>query len=56
MSGVTSLAPSLSGRLLLAGYDDFTCNIWDMLKVERVGECGEMKKIGEEQEVIIRLR
>lgn len=38
MSGVTSLAPSSSGRLLLAGYDDFTCNIWDMLKVERVGE------------------
>ncbi|GAA6094372.1 guanine nucleotide-binding protein G(I)/G(S)/G(T) subunit beta-3a [Tachysurus ichikawai] len=37
MSGVTSLAPSLSGRLLLAGYDDFTCNIWDMLKAERVG-------------------
>lgn len=38
MSGVTSLAPSLSGRLLMAGYDDFTCNIWDMLKNERVGE------------------
>ncbi|XP_060776476.1 guanine nucleotide-binding protein G(I)/G(S)/G(T) subunit beta-3a [Neoarius graeffei] len=37
MSGVTSLAPSLSGRLLLAGYDDFTCNIWDVLKTERVG-------------------
>ncbi|KAI5620448.1 guanine nucleotide-binding protein G(I)/G(S)/G(T) subunit beta-3, partial [Silurus asotus] len=36
-SGVTSLAPSLSGRLLLAGYDDFNCNIWDMLKAERVG-------------------
>lgn len=43
-SGVTSLAPSLSGRLLLAGYDDFTCNIWDMLKAERVGEWGEMKE------------
>lgn len=38
MCGVTSLAPSLSGRLLLAGYDDFNVNIWDMLKAERVGE------------------
>lgn len=38
MCGVTSLAPSLSGRLLLAGYDDFNVNIWDMLKSERVGE------------------
>ncbi|XP_036394157.1 guanine nucleotide-binding protein G(I)/G(S)/G(T) subunit beta-3a isoform X1 [Megalops cyprinoides] len=37
MCGVTSLAPSLSGRLLLAGYDDFNCNIWDSLKAERVG-------------------
>lgn len=38
MCGVTSLAPSLSGRLLLAGYDDFNVNIWDALKSERVGE------------------
>lgn len=38
MCGVTSLAPSLSGRLLLAGYDDFNVNIWDTLKAERVGE------------------
>lgn len=38
MCGVTSLAPSLSGRLLLAGYDDFNVNIWDTLKSERVGE------------------
>ncbi|XDV40060.1 hypothetical protein PO909_009218 [Leuciscus waleckii] len=37
MCGVTSLAPSLSGRLILAGYDDFNCNIWDTLKAERVG-------------------
>uniref|UniRef100_A0A8C4GK37 Guanine nucleotide binding protein (G protein), beta polypeptide 3a n=1 Tax=Dicentrarchus labrax TaxID=13489 RepID=A0A8C4GK37_DICLA len=35
MCGVTSLAPSLSGRLLLAGYDDFNVNIWDALKSER---------------------
>lgn len=39
MCGVTSLAPSFSGRLLLAGYDDFNVNIWDALKAERVGEC-----------------
>lgn len=39
MCGVTSLAPSLSGRLILAGYDDFNVNIWDTLKSERVGEC-----------------
>lgn len=38
MCGVTSLAPSLSGRLILAGYDDFNVNIWDALKAERVGE------------------
>lgn len=38
MCGVTSLAPSFSGRLLLAGYDDFNVNIWDALKAERVGE------------------
>ena len=38
MCGVTSLAPSLSGRLILAGYDDFNVNIWDTLKSERVGE------------------
>lgn len=37
MCGVTSLAPSLSGRLILAGYDDFNVNIWDTLKAERVG-------------------
>ncbi|KTG36065.1 hypothetical protein cypCar_00023157, partial [Cyprinus carpio] len=34
MCGVTSLAPSFSGRLILAGYDDFSCNIWDSLKTE----------------------
>ncbi|XP_016145264.1 guanine nucleotide-binding protein G(I)/G(S)/G(T) subunit beta-3-like [Sinocyclocheilus grahami] len=37
MCGVTSIAPSFSGRLVLAGYDDFNCNIWDSLKAERVG-------------------
>lgn len=38
MCGVTSLAASMSGRLILAGYDDFNVNIWDSLKSERVGE------------------
>uniref|UniRef100_A0A182NLN6 Uncharacterized protein n=1 Tax=Anopheles dirus TaxID=7168 RepID=A0A182NLN6_9DIPT len=28
---------NLSGRLLLAGYDDFNCNVWDTLKAERAG-------------------
>lgn len=37
-SGVTSLALSMSGRLIFAGYDDFNCNIWDSLKGEKIGE------------------
>ncbi len=36
-SGVTSVAFSKSGRLLFAGYDDFTCQIWDSMKGDRVG-------------------
>lgn len=35
--GITSVAFSKSGRLLLGGYDDFNCNIWDALKQERAG-------------------
>ncbi|GAB5589649.1 G protein subunit beta [Umbelopsis nana] len=35
--GITSVAFSVSGRLLFAGYDDFNCNVWDTLKGERVG-------------------
>jgi len=35
--GITSVGFSKSGRLLLAGYDDFNCNIWDSLKSERAG-------------------
>lgn len=46
--GITSVAFSKSGRLLLAGYDDFNCNVWDTLKGERAGEresdCGVFKK------------
>ncbi|GAA6071074.1 guanine nucleotide-binding protein G(I)/G(S)/G(T) subunit beta-3b, partial [Tachysurus ichikawai] len=36
-SAVTSLALSMSGRLIFAGYDNFNCNIWDSLKGEKVG-------------------
>ncbi|XP_063056130.1 guanine nucleotide-binding protein G(I)/G(S)/G(T) subunit beta-1-like [Engraulis encrasicolus] len=35
--GLTSVAFSKSGRLVIAGYDDFNCNIWDVLKGERSG-------------------
>ena len=37
LCGITSIAFSLSGRLLFAGYDDFNCNVWDTMKGERVG-------------------
>ena len=36
--GITSVSFSESGRLLLAGYDDFNCNVWDTLKADRAGE------------------
>jgi len=32
LCGITSVGFSLSGRFLFAGYDDFTCNVWDTLK------------------------
>ena len=35
--GITSVAFSKSGRLLLAGYDDFNCNVWDSMRAERLG-------------------
>uniref|UniRef100_A0A667WLD0 G protein subunit beta 5 n=1 Tax=Myripristis murdjan TaxID=586833 RepID=A0A667WLD0_9TELE len=34
--GVSSLDFSLSGRLLFGGYNDYTINIWDVLKGNRV--------------------
>lgn len=53
MCGITSVAFSVSGRLLFAGYDDFECKVsiyglcrvspltipqvWDVLRGERVG-------------------
>lgn len=35
--GVTSVTFSRSGRLLMAGYDDFNCNVWDTIKGDRAG-------------------
>ena len=37
LCGITSVAFSIPGRLLFGGYDDWTCNVWDTLKGERVG-------------------
>lgn len=37
LCGITSVAFSISGRLLFAGYDDFNCNVWDVLRGERAG-------------------
>jgi len=36
MCGITSVAFSISGRFLFAGYDDFNCHVWDTLKGEKV--------------------
>ncbi|KAI4558274.1 hypothetical protein MJT46_012916 [Ovis ammon polii x Ovis aries] len=35
--GITSVSFSKSARLLLAGYDDFNCNVWDALKADGAG-------------------
>lgn len=37
LCGITSVAFSVSGRVLFAGYDDYNCNVWDTLKGERIG-------------------
>ncbi|KAI7868556.1 WD40-repeat-containing domain protein [Spinellus fusiger] len=37
LHGITSIAFSSSGRLLFAGYDDYSTQIWDTLKGDRVG-------------------
>ncbi|KAL3318019.1 guanine nucleotide-binding protein subunit beta 1 [Cichlidogyrus casuarinus] len=34
--GSTSVTLSKSGRLLIGGYDDFNCHVWDLLREERV--------------------
>lgn len=37
LCGITSVALSVSGRYLFAGYEDFHCHVWDTLKGERIG-------------------
>lgn len=37
------MAFSKSGRLLMAGYDDFNVNVWDTLRVERAGKLKRKK-------------
>ncbi|CAD6953123.1 unnamed protein product [Tilletia controversa] len=37
LCGITSVAFSVSGRVLFAGYDDYLVNVWDTLKGDRVG-------------------
>jgi WD40 repeat protein len=37
LCGITSVAFSISGRLMFAGYDDYNCNVWDTLRSDRVG-------------------
>ena len=34
LCGITSIAFSISGRFLFAGYDDFKCQVWDTLKTD----------------------
>lgn len=36
LCGITSVAFSISGRFLFAGYDDFNVNVWDTLTGNRV--------------------
>ena len=45
--GITSVAFSKSGRLLLAGYDDFNCNVWDSMRTERAGKlyCSSFSRV-----------
>jgi len=37
LCGITSVAHSISGRFLFAGYDDFNCYVWDTLTGKQVG-------------------
>eukprot|EP01130_Rhizamoeba_saxonica_P003945 TRINITY_DN1632_c0_g1_i1.p1 TRINITY_DN1632_c0_g1~~TRINITY_DN1632_c0_g1_i1.p1 ORF type:complete len:362 (-),score=71.68 TRINITY_DN1632_c0_g1_i1:67-1119(-) len=36
LSGITSVAFSISGRYYFAGYDDYSCQVWDTLKGTKV--------------------
>jgi len=50
LCGITSVAFSVSGRILFAGYDDNNCNVWDTLKVRSfaVEERARSRSFGEE--------
>ena len=37
LCGITSVAHSISGRFLFAGYDDFNCYVWDTLTQKQIG-------------------
>jgi guanine nucleotide-binding protein G(I)/G(S)/G(T) subunit beta-1 len=37
LCGITSVAHSISGRFLFAGYDDFNCYVWDTLTGKQLG-------------------
>jgi len=37
LCGITSVAHSVSGRFLFAGYDDFNCYVWDTLTGKQLG-------------------
>lgn len=39
--GSSALDFSKSGRILFAGYDDYTVRAWDVLKVQYTTECGD---------------
>ena len=43
--GITSVAFSRSGRLLIAGYDDHNCNVWDTVRAERSGWYPEQARL-----------
>lgn len=46
LCGITSVAFSLSGRYLFAGYDDNNCNVWDTLRGERIESLsGHMNRV-----------
>jgi guanine nucleotide-binding protein G(I)/G(S)/G(T) subunit beta-1 len=45
LCGITSVAFSSSGRLLIGGYDDFACNIWDVLQVPEDGSTTPVQQI-----------
>jgi len=36
LCGITSVAFSLSGRFLFAGYDDYYCRVWDVIKGNQI--------------------